>query len=643
MDLSVNKRYLLIGATLFGALSLTGCGGGGSSNTVVDELTQLDSAPAAQPEVTGRVIDGYIQGATVCLDINNNYTCDDDEPFGLSVEGGVYSFSYDGSIPEGTQILADIPIGAIDEDLGEVVKPYNMLAPLENPEVVTPLTTLVSQEILSSGGQSTPEEAEKSVKIMLGIDESESLLGNDFVANDDAALQETATFIAEVLSTVKEALTLNPETADLTPAEIAKASVQSAKSITTDLVASGLSEGLAIEDVGAAVTTVVTGEINNIVAASKSGDGEIVSLIQELNEGNLIIVSEGDNEITEDGEIVFREGLEMEFLYFPDAVEGEIKDISSAGDDKVAMLVDEGPFADTWVPIEMTLDDDYRIAANGKWTLPADIEGSGTKIIENCALFYEAGTDVPTEEFCFVRKDVSGKQIKDIVPDLCSDGEDIEVGCNEFAELPSGSYVYDATVTTPENDLGGSYVLWGSNGTWEGYLPFSPNDDQTIQGFIDVFLADPNRVAFKGNDCNTAFRIKSYDIEDSSGSIEWADASDGNCSGGFVWADGDTTETLPFTVEEVGSEIILKTTSPVVLRVNNPDERDPYLIFGQAPSGIRDEVGIYSGSFTPSGFKLTYAFTGNLDYSIFASRVFVDFVLEQSGAPEFPYEEFLAD
>jgi hypothetical protein len=101
---------------------------------------------------------------------------------------------------------------------------------------------------------------------------------------------------------------------------------------------------------------------------------------------------------------------------------------------------------------------------------------------------------------------------------------------------------------------------------------------------------------------------------------------------------------IPFTVEEVGSETILKTRTPVVLRVNNPDERDPYLIFGQAPNLLgEDEDGIYSGSFAPSGYKLTYAFTGNVDYAIFASRVFVDFMLEQAGDPEFPYEEFLDD
>ena len=236
------------------ATSLVACGGGGGGGASgLDD----DDIKLEQPAIAGKVIDGYISGATVCLDLNNNYTCDSDEPSAVSGAGGSYTFTYEGTIPEGIQILADIPIGAVDEDLGVVDKPYSMLAPAANPEVVTPLTTLVSQEIQSSAGQLTPEEAEKSVKLMLGIDESDSLLGNDFVANVDADLQEKATFIAEVLAVTKDAITSNPATSDLTPADIAKASVQTAKSITSDLIASGSSIGLAIEDVATAVTTVV--------------------------------------------------------------------------------------------------------------------------------------------------------------------------------------------------------------------------------------------------------------------------------------------------------------------------------------------------------------------------------------------------
>jgi len=178
----------------FMSIFLAGCGGGGggSSSIATEEASIVtDEVPiVTESTLMGKVIDGYISGATVCLDLNNNYTCDSDEPSAVSGAGGSYTFTYEGTIPEGIQILADIPIGAVDEDLGPVNKPYSMLAPAANPEVVTPLTTLVSQEIQSSAGQLTPEEAEKSVKLMLGIDESDSLLGNDFVANVDADLQE---------------------------------------------------------------------------------------------------------------------------------------------------------------------------------------------------------------------------------------------------------------------------------------------------------------------------------------------------------------------------------------------------------------------------------------------------------------------
>jgi hypothetical protein len=418
----------------FMSIFLAGCGGGGGSSSIGTE----EALVATESELTGKVIDGYISGATVCLDLNNNYTCDPDEPSALSGAGGSYTFTYEGTIPEGIQILADIPIGAVDEDLGVVDKPYSMLAPAAHPEVVTPLTTLVSQEIQSSAGQLTPEEAEKSVKLMLDIDESDSLLGNDFVANEDTDLQATATFVAEVLAVAKDAITKNPATSELTSAQIAKASVQTAKSITSDLIASGSSISLAIEDVAMEVTTVVTGQINNIVAASKSGDGEVVSLIQEIKEGNLIILSEGGNEIDEGGSIEYREGLEMEFVYFPDAVEGQLVNITSAGNERVAMLVYDGPRADTWVPIDWDDDVEYRIADTGKWTLTSDLESTGTKISENCAIFYETGIIEPSSEICFIRKDVSGKQVRDIVPDFCSDGQGgVLEGCDPLADLPN--------------------------------------------------------------------------------------------------------------------------------------------------------------------------------------------------------------
>jgi len=75
-------RLLLVA---FMSIFLAGCGGGGGgggggSSSIATEKALV----ATESELTGKVIDGYISGATVCLDLNNNYTCDPDEASALS-------------------------------------------------------------------------------------------------------------------------------------------------------------------------------------------------------------------------------------------------------------------------------------------------------------------------------------------------------------------------------------------------------------------------------------------------------------------------------------------------------------------------------------------------------------------------------
>ena len=66
------KKILLSGLTLF----LIGCGGGNNtkSNTI-----------------SGKVVDGYVKGAKICLDLNNNFKCDENEPLTFSDNNGNYS------------------------------------------------------------------------------------------------------------------------------------------------------------------------------------------------------------------------------------------------------------------------------------------------------------------------------------------------------------------------------------------------------------------------------------------------------------------------------------------------------------------------------------------------------------------------
>ncbi len=152
---------------------LVACGGGGEGS----------SAPGA---FSGKVIDGYIVGATVCLDLNSNTKCDAGEPSTTTTAGGAYSFTYSGSVA-GLHVIAEVPVGAIDEDLGAVTDAYSLFAPATAPSTVTPLTTLVSSEMMASG--SSASEAESAVKTSLGI--SVDLLSNNFKASGDTTVQDT--------------------------------------------------------------------------------------------------------------------------------------------------------------------------------------------------------------------------------------------------------------------------------------------------------------------------------------------------------------------------------------------------------------------------------------------------------------------
>ncbi|WP_279476878.1 hypothetical protein [Aeromonas veronii] len=66
--------------------TLSGCGGGGSDGGNTDSPTP----PSASLAMSGKAIDGYIQGATVYLDLNFNRQWDDGEPKTTTNDAGDY-------------------------------------------------------------------------------------------------------------------------------------------------------------------------------------------------------------------------------------------------------------------------------------------------------------------------------------------------------------------------------------------------------------------------------------------------------------------------------------------------------------------------------------------------------------------------
>lgn len=154
------KRSAL-GAALMSMGLLVACGGGGGSGDGGENNSAVNT-------LSGVVIDGYIEGAEVCLDLNRNLVCDVNEPKTTTRADGSFSFDtskLDTQRVQNALLLVNVPITAKDSDdggrtLAEVQKPrFSMMAPLSayvtsnglfNNALVSPLTTLVTHEYLNN-------------------------------------------------------------------------------------------------------------------------------------------------------------------------------------------------------------------------------------------------------------------------------------------------------------------------------------------------------------------------------------------------------------------------------------------------------------------------------------------------------------
>lgn len=198
------------------AVSVASCGGG-------EPTAGLSSLPST---LSGRVIDGPIEGATVCLDLNANQVCDTGEPTDTTRAGGGYSLALAGvpaEVARRAQVLAWVPSTAKDaDDNGATLmqagkKPFALMAPAEAylgasgadaaSAVVSPLTSLVSFELIADAGKPLID-AQAAVRQRLGLDASTALT-QDFVDRPNVVLREKATLtamaLAETMGTVGNA------------------------------------------------------------------------------------------------------------------------------------------------------------------------------------------------------------------------------------------------------------------------------------------------------------------------------------------------------------------------------------------------------------------------------------------------------
>ncbi|PKH06956.1 hypothetical protein [Moritella sp. Urea-trap-13] len=191
---------------------LAGCGGASDSDS--------SSSAGVATTMSGKVIDGYITGATVYLDLNFNNKRDENEPFTVTKSEGDFDLAVPASYQKCSQyvpVVVDVPVGAVDSDAPNIPidEAYSMVFPpsfalsadkdLLN---LTPLTTvlwsevekelsksqssalscesiLADQQLRYDIGQKLTEQSKRVANhYNVTVDE----LYSDYVASDDAAL-----------------------------------------------------------------------------------------------------------------------------------------------------------------------------------------------------------------------------------------------------------------------------------------------------------------------------------------------------------------------------------------------------------------------------------------------------------------------
>lgn len=129
-------------------ITLTACGGGSSNSST-------SSTASATTPVAVTVVDGLIRNAKVCVDSNNNNTCDAGEIQGTTDANGQVTIAVPTDSLTTVKIIAMVGTDAVDADNGAVTTPFTMTAATGSTaatsETTTSGTTTTSTTSTTSG------------------------------------------------------------------------------------------------------------------------------------------------------------------------------------------------------------------------------------------------------------------------------------------------------------------------------------------------------------------------------------------------------------------------------------------------------------------------------------------------------------
>ena len=129
---------------------LAACGGGGGG------MAPADATPTAT--LSGKAVDGPLQGATACYDLDDNGGCDADEPRSAPTDAdGAFRITVPLAQAGRHRVVVTVPANAIDKDTATAVgTAFTLRAPAtgragDHIVFVSPLTTLVQAHMDRNG------------------------------------------------------------------------------------------------------------------------------------------------------------------------------------------------------------------------------------------------------------------------------------------------------------------------------------------------------------------------------------------------------------------------------------------------------------------------------------------------------------
>ena len=612
-------RFILILCSLIAFL--TACGGG---NTV-----SVDSSPT-NVAITGFVIDGYIEGATVCLDVNENSACDTTEPTAVTDSDGKYSISYSGSTT-GLHILALVPTTAKDKDdggqtLAQAGKTaFTLQAPAPSSSSsnthLTPLSTMVSQEMISSGSNDAAT-VETQLKAQMGI--TTSMLNYDFKALTSTANTQSAALtvaLTKAIAAAQTALATNAafKTA-LGTSDVASINVAAEKGarnlvknnllpLMIDKTTGGLSSTITTSGIVTAATTVANANSSSLAVqanAPKAEEPTDQTFIDGLFFGS-----------TSSGSYIDGSGNEIQYsklLTF-----GEIKANPSTS---VMTRIKKVLVGNTWVD-DYDRGSSYYLTDLG-WRKDKITTGTSSKTANGfCGESYNAEDNTALSHVCLTYKKLSGKKVRTLFLDVCIDKSGNSIpGCDPDTVFPINSYSYIMNISYIQD----AYRLYVDL-SWGGFGSIFNPTQTTLTGFLSKMKETGLGVTI-GDDCKTSLKVKEFDPVLMKGVFIFGDSSAYSCSNYPDFSKIDFTETRPFTFKErAGNKVVIFQT-PIIYAINNPRNYSKNQFLGTY------ENSIHRGDYYPVGESIIY---GDDGFQKLGNKALISTYLNMIGAPIFPY------